>query len=129
MTVKASRRKITPEFLSRVAEIHRAAPEGGRLAAVKVAFMVNERQALRYIAAARKKGWLPPRDRTDMSNDALHAHFYGSTLVDTKDFSRLLELTTMAELRGISRTKLVEIAVNEYLSRYPISLGDPRYGR
>jgi hypothetical protein len=127
--MKASRRKITPKFLSRVAEIHQAAPEGGRLAAVKVAFMVNERQALRYIAAARKEGWLPPRDRTDMSHDKLHAHFYGSTLVDTKDFSRLSELTAMAELRGISRTKLVEIAVNEYLSRYPISLGDPRYGR
>jgi hypothetical protein len=61
--------------------------------------------------------------------DKLHAHFYGSTLVDTKDFSRLPELTAMAELRGISCTKLVEIAVNEYLSRYPIPLCDPRYGR
>lgn len=51
-----TRRKITPEFLSRVAAMHQAAPEGERLAAVKAAFMVNERQALRYIAAARKKG-------------------------------------------------------------------------
>ena len=51
-----TRRKITPEFLSRVAAMHQAAPEGERLAAVKAAFTVNERQALRYIAAARKKG-------------------------------------------------------------------------
>ena len=50
------RHKITPEFLSRVAEIHQGASEGGRLAAVKAAFVVNERQALRYIAAARKEG-------------------------------------------------------------------------
>src|SRR5262249_21771263 len=50
------RRKITPEFLSRVAEIHKAAPEGGRLAAVKAAFKVKERQALRYIDQARRKG-------------------------------------------------------------------------
>lgn len=51
-----SRRKITPEFLSRVAEIHQRAPEGERIAAVKAAFTVNDRQALRYIAAARKEG-------------------------------------------------------------------------
>jgi hypothetical protein len=51
-----TRRKITPEFLSRVAEIHQAVPEGERVAAVKAAFMVDDRQALRYIAAARKKG-------------------------------------------------------------------------
>ena len=50
------RRKITPDFLNRVAEIHRDAPEGGRLAAVKAAFKVKERQALRYIAQAREAG-------------------------------------------------------------------------
>ncbi|BBZ74138.1 DUF6214 family protein [Mycobacterium paraseoulense] len=51
-----SRRKITPEFLARVAEIHRAAPEGGRLAAVTAAFGASERQAWRYIAQAREAG-------------------------------------------------------------------------
>jgi hypothetical protein len=50
------RQKITPEFLRRVAEIHHAAAEGGRLAAVMAAFPVAERQALRYIAQAREKG-------------------------------------------------------------------------
>lgn len=50
------RRKITPEFLGQVAEIHKAAPERGRLAAVKAAFKVKERQALRYIDQARRKG-------------------------------------------------------------------------
>jgi hypothetical protein len=50
------RRKITPEFLNRVAEIHNGAPEGGRVAAVKAAFKVKERQALRYIKLARQKG-------------------------------------------------------------------------
>lgn len=49
----ASRRRITPEFLHRVAEIHQSAPEGERLAAVRAAFKVKERQALRYIAQAR----------------------------------------------------------------------------
>lgn len=51
----ASRRRITPEFLHRVAEIHQSAPKGERLAAVKAAFSVKERQALRYIAQAREK--------------------------------------------------------------------------
>jgi hypothetical protein len=49
------RRKITPEFLNRVAEIHNGAPEGGRVAAIKAAFKVKERQALRYIALAKQK--------------------------------------------------------------------------
>jgi len=53
-----TRRKLTPEFLERVSEIHNAAPEGGRLEAVKAAFNVLERQALRYIAAARQKGFI-----------------------------------------------------------------------
>jgi hypothetical protein len=51
-----TRRKITPELLSKVAEIHKAAPEGGRLEAVRAAFGVHERTALRYIAQARQKG-------------------------------------------------------------------------
>lgn len=51
------RHSITPEFLSRVAEKHQAAHEGGRLAAVIAAFgPVSERQALRYIAQAKREG-------------------------------------------------------------------------
>ena len=48
--------KITPEFLSRVAEIYQAAPEGGRLEAVVAAFSVSERQAWRYISQAKQEG-------------------------------------------------------------------------
>jgi hypothetical protein len=54
----ASRRKMTPEFLARVGEIHRRAPEGRRLAAVIAAFDVHERSALRYIAKARDEGYI-----------------------------------------------------------------------
>lgn len=53
---RTTRTKITPEFLRRVTEVHQGAPDGGRLAAVKAAFNVDERQALRYIAKARKEG-------------------------------------------------------------------------
>jgi|SRR5271155_2100884 len=51
-----SRRRITPEFLSKIAQIHQSVPEGGRLAAIQAAFKVEERQALRYIAQARREG-------------------------------------------------------------------------
>jgi hypothetical protein len=50
------RRKVTPELLSRVAEIHNGAPAGGRLEAVRAAFNVSERQALRYMALAKQRG-------------------------------------------------------------------------
>jgi hypothetical protein len=59
---QAKRRKITPEFLQRVAEVHQSAPAGERLYAVKAAFPasdgspLSERQALRYIAQARREG-------------------------------------------------------------------------
>jgi hypothetical protein len=46
--------KITPEFLEKVAKVHVNAREGQRLAAVQTEFQVEERQALRYIAAARE---------------------------------------------------------------------------
>jgi hypothetical protein len=52
----AKRRKLTPEFLGRVANVHKAASDGGRLAAIKDAFGVDNRQALRYIAKAKEKG-------------------------------------------------------------------------
>lgn len=50
-----TRRKVTPELLQRVAEVHNQATEGQRIEAVKAAFSVAERQALRYIAEARKE--------------------------------------------------------------------------
>jgi len=50
------RRRITPEFLNRVAELHNNARPGGRLDTVKAAFNVEERQALRYIRLARERG-------------------------------------------------------------------------
>ncbi|MGO9523849.1 hypothetical protein [Mycobacterium sp.] len=52
----ARRRKVTPELLSQVAEIHNQAPDDGHLEAVVSAFRVSERQAWRYIAQARKEG-------------------------------------------------------------------------
>ncbi len=51
----SKRRKITPEFLQRVAETHTAA-SGAKVAAVADSFGVDKRTAHRYIAAARKKG-------------------------------------------------------------------------
>jgi hypothetical protein len=55
------RRRMTPEFLSRVAEIHNSALPGGRLEAVRTAFTPtpSERTALRYIAEARKANLIP----------------------------------------------------------------------
>jgi hypothetical protein len=50
------RRKVTPEFLGRVAEVYNGAPVGGRLEAIRAAFVVSERQALRYMALAKQKG-------------------------------------------------------------------------
>jgi hypothetical protein len=50
------RHKVTPEFLTQVAEIHNHAPAGGRVQAVRSAFDVSERQALRYISQARQRG-------------------------------------------------------------------------
>jgi hypothetical protein len=56
------RQVITAQLLSRVAQVHQGAPEGGRLAAVESAFNVQERQALRYIAAAKKAGLIDGND-------------------------------------------------------------------
>jgi hypothetical protein len=42
------RRKVTQEFLGQVAEVYNSAPVGGKLAAIRAAFNVSERQALRY---------------------------------------------------------------------------------
>ncbi|MGA5543516.1 hypothetical protein ACPCIR_16805 [Mycobacterium sp. NPDC051198] len=53
----SKRRKLTPELLQRIAEIHRSVPTA-RVDAVMAAFGVSERQAKRYIAAAREKGMI-----------------------------------------------------------------------
>lgn len=50
------RRTVTSELLSQVAEVYQAAPERGRTAAVKAAFCVSQRQALRYISEAKRRG-------------------------------------------------------------------------
>ena len=55
----ARRRKLTPELLSRVAEIYNQAPDDGHLEAVASAFLIGNRQAWRYIAQAREKGLIP----------------------------------------------------------------------
>jgi hypothetical protein len=46
-----SRRKITSEFLRKVAEIHQSVPDGQRLAAVKAAFCVKN---ARHSATSRR---------------------------------------------------------------------------
>jgi hypothetical protein len=51
-----TRRTMTPDLIARVAQIHDTTPEGSRIAAIRAAFNVAERQALRYIAQARKDG-------------------------------------------------------------------------
>jgi hypothetical protein len=50
------RRKVTLELLEKVAVVHQDAPEGARIDAVRGAFTVSTRTALRYIAAAKAKG-------------------------------------------------------------------------
>jgi hypothetical protein len=50
------RRKLTIDFLTRVAELHNATSAGGRIEAVCDAFDVSERTAFRYIAQAKKRG-------------------------------------------------------------------------
>jgi hypothetical protein len=50
------RRKVTPELLSQVAEVYNGAPVGGRLAAIRAAFVVSERQAIRYKKQAEEMG-------------------------------------------------------------------------
>ncbi|MCV7090031.1 hypothetical protein [Mycobacterium interjectum] len=52
----AKRRKVTPELLKKVASVHRAAGPGARIDAVRGAFTVSTRTALRYIAAAKEMG-------------------------------------------------------------------------
>jgi hypothetical protein len=50
-----SRRKITAQLLRRIAQVYGGTPAGQRTEAVRAAFGVSERQALRYIKLARQK--------------------------------------------------------------------------
>jgi hypothetical protein len=52
----AQRRKVTPEFLQQVAELHNATAVDERIEAVCDAFDVSERTAFRYIAQAKERG-------------------------------------------------------------------------
>ena len=54
------KRKLTPAFLARVAEIYRANLDDGPTRAVRAAFMVSERTASDYVQRARRAGLLPP---------------------------------------------------------------------
>lgn len=56
------RNRITPEFLSRVAEVFKAAPENGKTRAVANEFSVNPPSASNYINRARRAGLLPPSE-------------------------------------------------------------------
>jgi hypothetical protein len=60
--IKTRRRTMTPDLIARVAQIHDTTPEGSRIAAIRAAFNVAERQALRYIAQARKDGLIKNDD-------------------------------------------------------------------
>jgi len=63
-TIRATtRHKLTRQRLERIADVYGAALEGGRIDAVMRKFNVGERQAARYIAAAREEGLIKPDDR------------------------------------------------------------------
>ncbi len=60
---QTTRHKLTRQRLERIADVYGAAREGQRTDAVVRKFNVGERQALRYIAAARQEGLIKPDDR------------------------------------------------------------------
>lgn len=57
---RASRRRVTPELLARVAEVYRSHVDRPA-EAVELAFGVSERTAFRYIQEARRQGLLEER--------------------------------------------------------------------
>jgi len=57
----AGRRKVTDELLQRVAEVYRSDSDRPGLA-VQRAFAVKQRTAFRYIAQARERGLLEPKE-------------------------------------------------------------------
>lgn len=61
-SVRVARRKITPQFLERVAETYRAAATP-KLDAVAQTFECSERSAARYVTEARKRGLLDGQTR------------------------------------------------------------------
>lgn len=52
--VSQSRRKMTDEFKQQIADVYNGAPAGTRIAAIKAAFGVEQRQAIRYKQAAQE---------------------------------------------------------------------------
>jgi len=63
LNTSASRRKITPDFLRRVADIYQSSDRTDDvIEAIQNEFPASERQIYRYIATARKKGFItePP---------------------------------------------------------------------
>lgn len=54
----SARRKITPEFLSRVVEVHRQHRDEGGVEAVAAAFGTSYRSAARWVQKARQEGLL-----------------------------------------------------------------------
>jgi hypothetical protein len=58
------RRARTPERVEKAAKAHAAAPDGQQVEAVKKELGVEDRQASRYIADARKAGLIPPTFRS-----------------------------------------------------------------
>jgi hypothetical protein len=60
---RTTRRKLTRQRLERIADVYGAAREGQHTDAIMRKFNVGERQALRYIAAARHEGFIKPDDR------------------------------------------------------------------
>jgi hypothetical protein len=58
---RSARRRVTPELLGKVAEVYRDNPERPA-ESVELAFGVSARTAFRYIAEARERGLLEPRE-------------------------------------------------------------------
>jgi hypothetical protein len=54
--------RLGDDFLRDVADAYRAAPEGGRIAAVRQVRDASKSQVLRWVRAARERGFLEPRD-------------------------------------------------------------------
>lgn len=63
-SLRASRRKITPELLKRVAGVYRS-DEARPAHAVQTAFRVSPRTAYRYIEEARKQGFLESNEEQE----------------------------------------------------------------
>lgn len=63
-SLRAARRKVTPELLKRVAGVYKS-DEGRPARAVQTAFRVSPRTAYRYIEEARKQGFLETSEKQE----------------------------------------------------------------